>query len=185
MAMVWELNSLFGHPSLDFSLVTSLLAPKSHSSHREQSASLIAQSSSFAYANNGFHASARWPRSWGLQPCGGAGNPHPLRSTLIDVAYENINGVTRCRDSRSPSEVPYHCHMQGEPYNTPPPPPHHKKSHTKVPKYSNTKNPTKIPTYWKMSWYPMFYTTTFLTYSCKLELSSLRSFSVMIMVDED
>ena len=44
-------------------------------------------------------------------------------------AYANINAVTQCRDSRSPSEVPYHCHMQGEPYKTP----RHKKSHTKFP----------------------------------------------------
>ena len=65
--------------------VTSLLAPKSHSSHREQNASLIARSSSFAYANNSFHSSVRWPRSSGLRSCSGAGNPHPLRSNLIDV----------------------------------------------------------------------------------------------------
>ena len=38
-----------------------------------------------------------------------------------------------------PSEVPYHCHMQGKQYKTP----HHKKYLT------------KIPTYWKMSWYPL------------------------------
>ena len=36
--------------------VTSLLAPKSHSSRLEQNASLITQSSSFAYSNNGFHS---------------------------------------------------------------------------------------------------------------------------------
>ena len=65
--------------------VSSLLAPKSHSSSREQNASLIARSSSFAYANNGFHSFAQWPRSLGLRPCSGAGNPHPLRSMLIDV----------------------------------------------------------------------------------------------------
>ena len=45
-----------------------------------------------------------------------------------------INGVARCRDSSSISEVPYHCHMQGKQYKTP----HHKKYLT------------KIPTYWKM-----------------------------------
>ena len=58
--------------------VTSLLAPKSYSSCREQNASLIAQSSSFAYANNGFHSSAWWPRSSGLQPCSELESPSPL-----------------------------------------------------------------------------------------------------------
>ena len=76
--------SLATHRSIS-RYVASLLAPKFHSSHREKNALLIAWSSSFAYANNGFHSSARWPRSSGLWPCSGAGNPHPLRSTLIDV----------------------------------------------------------------------------------------------------
>ena len=76
--------SLATHRSISH-YVTSLLAPKSHSSRREQNASLIARSSSFAYANNGFRSSARWPRSLGLRPCGGAGNPHLLLSMLIDV----------------------------------------------------------------------------------------------------
>ena len=40
--------------------------------------SLIARTSFLAYSNNGFHSSARWPRSSGLWPCGGAGNPHSL-----------------------------------------------------------------------------------------------------------
>ena len=35
--------------------------------------------------NDGFRSSARRPMSSGLRPCGGAGNLHPLRSTLIDV----------------------------------------------------------------------------------------------------
>ena len=126
--------SLATHRSISC-YVASLLAPKSHSSCREQNASFIARSSSFAYANNGFRSSARWPRSSGLWPCSEAGNPHPLRSTLIDVC----NGVARCRDSRSPSEVPYHCHMQEKQHN----PPRHKKYLT------------KIPTYWKMSQYPL------------------------------
>ena len=56
-------------------------------------------------------------------------------------AYANTNGVARCRDSRSPSEVPYHCHMLGKQYK--PPPPRHKKYLTKV------------PTYWKMVSYPL------------------------------
>ena len=93
--------------------VTSLLAPKSHSSRHEQNASLIAQSLSFAYTNNGFHSSARWPRSSGLRPCGGAGIPIPSDQNA------NINGITRCRDSSSISEVPYHCHMQGKQYKNP------------------------------------------------------------------
>ena len=76
--------SLATHRSIS-RYVASLLAPKSHSSRREQNASLIAWSSSFAYGNNGFRSSAWWPRSSGLWPCSGAGNPHPLRSTLIDV----------------------------------------------------------------------------------------------------
>ena len=76
--------SLATHRSIS-RYVTSLLAPKSHSSHREQNASLITWSSSFAYANDGFRSSTRWPRSSGLRPCGGAANPHPLRSMLIDV----------------------------------------------------------------------------------------------------
>ena len=76
--------SLATHHSISC-YVALLLAPKSHSSRHEQNASLIAWSSLFAYANNGFCSSAWWPRSSGLRPCGGAGNPHPLRSTLIDV----------------------------------------------------------------------------------------------------
>ena len=78
MTMVWTSlrTSLATHCSI-FRYVALLLAPKSHSSHREQNASLIAQSSSFAYTNNGFHSSAQWPRSSGLWPCGGAGIPIP------------------------------------------------------------------------------------------------------------
>ena len=34
-------------------------------------------------------------------------------------AKANVNGVARCRDSSSISEVPYHCHMQGKSYKTP------------------------------------------------------------------
>ena len=40
-----------------------------------------------------------------------------------------INGVARCWDSSSISEVPYHCHMQGKQYKTP----CHKKYLTKIP----------------------------------------------------
>ena len=107
-----------------------LLAPKSHSSCREQNALLIARSSSFFLLAQEMTAFAHLlgglgPRDFG--PAVERESPSP----------PNINGVAQCRDSRSPSEVPYHCHMQGEPYKTP----GHKKSHT------------KIPTYWKMSWY--------------------------------
>ena len=129
--------SLATHHSISC-YVTSLLAPKSHSSRCEQNASLIARSSSFAYANNGFCSSAWWPRSLGLWPCGGAGNPHPLQSTLIDVCLHKHQWRRSVPGFPLPSEVPYHCHMQGEPYKTP----SHKKSHT------------KIPTYWKMVSYP-------------------------------
>ena len=137
--------------------VASLFAPKSHSSRREKNASLIARSSSFFLLARETTAFAHLLGVLCPRACGGAGNPHPLQSTLIDVC----NGVARCRDSRSPSEVPYHCHMQGEPYKTP----RHKKYLTKIPKYSNTKNPTKIPTYWKMSWYPhvLYYCCTIIT----------------------
>ena len=116
MTMVYTLlrASLATHSSIS-RYVALLLAPKSHSSRHEQNTSLIAQSSSFAYANNGFRSSARWPRSSGLWPCCGAGIP--------------INGVARCRDSSSISEVPFHCHMQGKQYK----PPHHKKYLTKIP----------------------------------------------------
>ena len=68
--------SLATHRSISH-YVASLLAPKSHSSYRQQNTSLIARSSSFAYANNGFRSSAWWPRSSGLWPCGGAGIPNP------------------------------------------------------------------------------------------------------------
>ena len=81
--------SLATHRSIS-RYVTSLLAPKSHSSHCEQKASLIAWSSSFAYANNGFRSSAWWPWSLGLWPCGGAGNPHQLRSMLMQTSMVSL-----------------------------------------------------------------------------------------------
>ena len=132
--------------------VTSLLAPKSHSSHREQNASLIAQSSSFFLLAQETTAFAHLLGGLvlGLRPCSGAGNPHPLRSMLIDVcvmfAYTNINGVAQCQDSRSPSKVPYHCHMQEN--NIKPPP-------QEVPH----KNTMKIPHIGKRPGTSMFYTT--------------------------
>ena len=88
MTMVWTMLSSFGatHRSLS-RYVASLLAAKSRSSRRAQIASLIARSSSFAFANNGFHSSARWPIPSGLWPSATfmSWNPHPLQSTLIDV----------------------------------------------------------------------------------------------------
>ena len=67
--------------------VASLLAPKSRSSRHAQIALLIARSSSFAYANNSFRSSACSPISSGLWPLptSMSWNPHPLRSTMIDV----------------------------------------------------------------------------------------------------
>ena len=67
--------------------VALLLAPKSHSSHRDQNASLIARSSSFfllAQETTAF-AHLLGGLDLALRPCGGAGNPHPLLTTLIDV----------------------------------------------------------------------------------------------------
>ena len=88
MAVVWTTLSSCGasHRSLS-RYVASLLAVKSRSSRRAQIASLIARSSSFAYANNSFRSSARWPISSGLWPSATlmSWKPHPLRSTLIDV----------------------------------------------------------------------------------------------------
>ena len=88
MAMAWTTLSSCGasHCSLSH-YVASLLAAKSRSSHHAQIASLIAQSSSFAYANKSFHPSARWPICSGLWPSATfmSWNPHSLRSTLIDV----------------------------------------------------------------------------------------------------
>ena len=108
--------------------VASLLVPKSHSSCREQNASLITQSSLSAYANNGFRSSAWWSRSSGLRPCGGAGIPissdPPLaRSHTIVICKENN---IKYPTTRSTSQ-----------------------------KFPSVKNLTKIPTHWKMSWYPL------------------------------
>ena len=127
--------------------VASLLAPKSHSSRREQNASLIARSSSFAYANNGFRSSAQWPRSSGLRPCGGAGNPHPLRSTVIDVCLRK-NQWRRSVPLGAGIPAPlarYHTTVicKGN-HIIPPPPPATRSPTQKIPKYSNTKNPKKI-----------------------------------------
>ena len=88
MAMVLTMLSSFWATHCSLSrYVTLLLATKSHSSRRVQIASLIARSLSFAYANNSFHLSAWWPIPEGLWPSATFvnWNPHPLRSTLIDV----------------------------------------------------------------------------------------------------
>ena len=128
--------SLATHRSIS-RYVALLLAPKSHSSCREQNASLIAQSSSFFLLAQETMAFAHLlsglgPRAFG--PAVELGTPSP--------PINAVNGVARCRDSRSPSEVPYHCHMQGKPYKTP----RHKKYLTKIPKYNNAKiYLTKIP----------------------------------------
>ena len=81
---------LWGQPSLTFSLrcfapccEISLLPPCAD----RFCLSLITRSLSFAYANNSFRSSACWPISSGLWPSATfvSWNPHPLRSTLIDV----------------------------------------------------------------------------------------------------
>ena len=102
--------------------VASLLAQKSHSSRREQNASLIAWSSSFFLLAQETTAFAHLLCVLCPRACG----PAALRWSW-ESPSPPINAD--CRDSCSPSEVPYHCHMQGEPYKTP----CHKKSHTKIP----------------------------------------------------
>ena len=107
--------SLATHRSISH-YVASLFAPKSHSSRREQNASLIAQSSSFFLLAQETTAFAHLLGGLGR----GAGNPHPLLTTLIDVCLckhqwrHLVPGFPA-----SISEVPYYCHMQGEPYKTP------------------------------------------------------------------
>ena len=92
--MVWTTLGSGGasHRSLS-RYVASLLAAKSRSSRRAQIALFIARSSSFAYANNGFRSSARWPISSGLWPSATlrSWNPHPLRSMLIDVCVRQTS----------------------------------------------------------------------------------------------
>ena len=79
-------NSLLGHPSLDFSLrrfapcsKISLLPPWAERfAYRSELVVFLA-----CTRNDGFRSSARCPMSSGLRPCGGAGNPHLLRSTSM------------------------------------------------------------------------------------------------------
>ena len=103
------ISSLDTHHSIS-RYVASLLAQKSHSSHHEQNASLMARSSSFFL--------------------------------LVQemTAYANINDFARCQDSCSPSEVPYHCHMQGEPLKPP-------ATRSPTQKFPSAKNLIKIPNY--------------------------------------
>ena len=122
--------SLATHRSISC-YVASLLAPKSHSSCREQNASLITRSSLFFLLAQETTAFAHLLGGLGPRAFGPA--------VELESPSPPINGVARCRDSSSISEVPYHCHMQGKQYKTP----RHKKYLT------------KIPTYWKMSSYPL------------------------------
>ena len=104
--------------------VASLLAQKSHSSRREQNASLIARSSSFFLLAQETAAFAHLLGVLCPRACGPAvelGIPISSDQRWLMFAYANINGVARCRDSLSPSGVPYHCHMQGKQYKPPPP----------------------------------------------------------------
>ena len=75
--------------------VASLLAPKSHSSRCEQNASLIARSSSFAYANNGFRSSAQWPRSSAFGPAVDLEFPIPVfaRSSLFACTNNGFHSM--------------------------------------------------------------------------------------------
>ena len=108
--------------------VASLLAAKSHSSCREQNASLITQSSLFVYANNGFHSSAWWSRSSGLQPCGGAGIP-----ISSDPPLARSHTIVICKENNIKSPATRGTSQ----------------------KFPSVKNLTKIPTHWKTSWYPL------------------------------
>ena len=138
--------------------VTSLLAKKSHSSRHEQNASLIARSSSFFLLAQETTAFAHLLGVLCPRACGSAvelGIPIPSDQRSWMFAHANINGVARCQDSHSPSEVPCHCHMQGEPYKTP-------ATTSPTQKYQSIVTQiylTKIPHIGKWSRTPMFYTT--------------------------
>ena len=78
---------LAAHHSI-YRYVASLLALKFRSSHREQNASLIALSSSFSLLAQETWLSLIYTVAYvlgpaALRPCSGAGNPHPLLTTLI------------------------------------------------------------------------------------------------------
>ena len=98
--------------------VASLLASKSHSSRREQNASLIARSLSFfllAQETMAFAQLLSGLGPWAFSPGVELGIPIPFDQCCLMFAYANINGVARCCYSCSPNKVPYHCHIQGEP----------------------------------------------------------------------
>ena len=105
-------------------------------SHHEQVASLFALRSSFFLLKQETTAFALLLGGLYPRACGPAGsrNPHPLRSTLIDVCLRKHQW--RCSVPGFPLPIArYHTIVicKGN----------HIKSHTKIPKYSNTKNPTK------------------------------------------
>ena len=49
----------------------------------------------------------------GLRPCGWRRNPHPLRSTLIDVCLHKHQWRGSVPGFRLHWRGPYHCHMHG------------------------------------------------------------------------
>ena len=125
--------SLATHRSIS-RYVASLFAPKSHSSRREQNASLIAWSSSFAYANNGFRSSAQWPSPRAFGPVVDLEFPILVFAQSSLFACGN-NGFHSMPGIPAPL-ARYHTIVicKGNHIK----PLRHKKSHTKIPKYSNT-----------------------------------------------
>ena len=128
--------------------VTSLLAPKSHSSRREQNALLIARSSSFFLLAE--ETTAFFHVLGGLGPRPSAlrliWNPHPLLTMLIDVTQTSMASF----GARIPAPLArYHTIVicKGN---------HIKPSATR----SHTQNTTKIPHIGKCPGTLMFYTTT-------------------------
>ena len=112
--------SLATHHSI-YHYVASLLALKFHSSHREQIASLIAKSSLFSCLRK---------KRWAFAHLLGGLCPRACSPAVeLGIPIPSDQLIAQCRDSCSPSKVPYHCHLQGEPYKTP----FHKKSDTKIP----------------------------------------------------
>ena len=93
---------------------------------------LLTQTTAFTHLLGGLG-----PQAFG--PAVELGIPIPSNQRRLMFAYSNINGVAWCRDSHSPSKVPYHYHMQGKQYKTP----------------CHKKYLTKIPSYWKMASYPL------------------------------
>ena len=128
--------------------VASLLAAKSRSSCRAQITSLTARSSLFANANNSFRSSARWPIFSGLWPLATlmSWNPHPLRSTLINVCLRK-HQWHRLVPGFQLNSV---CLINNQCKKTYPQTPT-----AKTPSQnSNKKFHQDIPAYWKMVSYP-------------------------------